>query len=93
MARRCYSESMEIEKAKKGASKNCSHPPNSLKVMLVDLDARGQQETKRPKSDGELEVMQIRSKPDQTTWINKNLSVSLKEKLAAFLRKNVDLFA
>lgn len=61
--------------------------------MLVDLDARGQQETKRPKSDGELEVMQIRSKPDQTTWINKNLSVSLKEKLAAFLRKNVDLFA
>ena len=48
---------------------------------------------KRPEPNGELEVVQIRTKPDQTTRINKNLPVSLKKELVAFLRKNVNLFA
>ena len=37
--------------------------------------------------------MKIGSKNDQRTRINKNLLVSLKKELVAFLRKNVDLFA
>ena len=44
---------MEIQKAKKGDSKNCSRLPNSLKVIMVDLDSRG--EMKRLEPNGELE--------------------------------------
>ena len=36
--------------------------------------------------------MQIRPKNDQMTRINKNLSISVKEELMVFLKKNVDLF-
>ena len=59
----------------------------------MDLDARRWQETKRLEPNGELEVVQIESKNDQTTRVYKNLPMSLKEELMAFLRKNVDLFA
>ena len=46
---------------------------------MVDLDARGQQQMKRPEPNGELEVVQIGPKLNQTIWINKNLPTSLKE--------------
>ena len=77
---------------KKGESENCSHPPNSSKVMMVDLNASGRQEMKSLELNGELEIMQIGSKPNQSSWINKNLPMSLEEELVTFLRKNVDLF-
>lgn len=54
---------------KKKEDKKEDRPPNSSKVMLVDLDTRGRQEAKRPKPDEDLEVVQIRSKEDQATRI------------------------
>ena len=92
IARKCYNVNLEKTKKKKEDKKEVQ-PPNSSKVMLVDLDARGWQEVKRPKSNGELEVIQIRSKNDKTTRINKDLPMLLKVELVTFLRKNVDLFA
>ena len=43
--------------------------------------------------DGELKEIQIGSEVFHTTRTNKSLSFSLKEKLVAFLRKNMELFA
>ena len=48
---------------------------------------------KRSEPDGELKIVQIGSKADQTTRINKSLSTSLKEKILTLLKKNADLFA
>lgn len=91
IAHKCYNASLEVTKKKK-EDKEEVRSPSSSKVMLVDLDARGRQKIKRLMPNGELEVEQIGLKNDQTTQINKNLPISLKEKLVAFLRKNVNLF-
>ena len=61
--------------------------------MLIDLDVRGQQEAKWPEPDGELEEVQIDLKVFHMTQINKSPSIPLKEKLVAFLKENVELFA
>ena len=66
---------------------------SSSKVMLIDLDVRGRQETKQPEPDGELEEVQIGPEGFQMTRINKRLPFPLKEKLIAFLRENIELFA
>ena len=41
-----------------------SRAPSSSKVMMVDLDALGHQEAKKPYLDGEFEVVQIGSKAE-----------------------------
>ena len=41
-----------------------SRAPSSSKVMMVDLDAWGHQEVKRPDLNGKLEVVQIGSKAE-----------------------------
>ena len=61
--------------------------------MIVDFDAQGHRETKRPKTDGDLEVIQISSKVEQTTQINKSLPTPLKQELITPLKKNTNLFA
>ena len=90
-AHRCYNASLEVVKKKK--TKVEDQLPSLLKVMLIDLDVRGRQETKWPKPDRELEEVQIGPKGFQTTRINNSLSFLLKEKLVAFLRENMELFA
>ena len=61
--------------------------------MLIDFDIRGRQEAKRPEPGGELVEVQISREIFQMARINKNLSNSLKGKLVAFLRENMELFA
>ena len=91
-ARKCYNASLEVAKKRK-KSKEEDWPLSSSNVMLIDLNARGWKEAKRPEPDGELEVVQIELEDDQTNWVNKNLPFPLNEKLVAFLRRNMDLFA
>ena len=88
----CYNASLEVKKTKKDESQDSSRPPNSLKVMMVDLDAR-KIEGRRPESDCELEEVQIDNNPGQTTQINKALPTMLKQDLVTLLKSKVDLFA
>ena len=92
LARRCYNARLEIQKAKKEGSQDSPHPPSSLKVMMVDLDAR-QREGRRLELDGRLEEVQIEKEPSQTTCINKTFPTSLKQDLVGLLKSNADLFA
>ena len=88
----CYSVSLEIQRQKKEGSHDNSRPPNSSEVMMVELDMRKVEE-RRPEPDEELEEVQIRKEPGQTTRINKELPTLLKWDLITFLRSNEDLFA
>ena len=76
-ARRCYSASIEIQRQRNEGSHDSPRPPNSSKVMMVDLDTR-KVKRGRPELDGELEEVQISKEPGQTTRINKDLSTLLK---------------
>ena len=68
-----------FRKQKKKESENALRPPNSLKVIMVDLGVGGRQEMKRPEPNG--------------TRIKKHIPMSLKKEFVAFLKKNMDLFA
>ena len=61
--------------------------------MLIDLNVRGRREAKRPEPGGELKKVQIGPEIFQTARISKSLLNSLKGKLVAFLKENMELFA
>ena len=75
--RRCYNVSLEIKRRNKVESHDNCRPPNSVKVMMVDLDTR-KMKGRRPEPNGELVEVLIGKELGQTTWINKDLPTLLK---------------
>nr|KYP72087.1 hypothetical protein KK1_004668 [Cajanus cajan] len=93
MARQCYPESLKITSLGEQCKSDLTAVARTNHEEITDLDPRSDAHDERPSPVDELDDLQIRKLPGQTTKISRQLTPELRRQLEAEILKNADLFA
>nr|KYP70485.1 Transposon Ty3-G Gag-Pol polyprotein [Cajanus cajan] len=93
VARQCYAESLETVSPSEQRKNDLTALAHTNHEEITDLDPRSDAHDERPSPVDELDDLQIRKLPGQTTKISRQLTPELRQQLQAKILKNADLFA
>nr|KYP65074.1 Transposon Ty3-I Gag-Pol polyprotein [Cajanus cajan] len=92
-AQQCYEESLKVAPLDKQCKYNLTPAAPTDHREITDLDPRSDAQNEHPSPVDELDDLQIRKLPGQTTKISKRLTRELRQQLEAEILRNADLFA